>query len=238
LSSSKLIMAPDSVEVVDLFNRIAPVYDFLNRVISWGQDQRWRRDLAGRMGLECGQTALDISTGTGDMALALKAACPEITILGLDPSPLMIVGYRRKMKGGQLTLGVAEQLPLADGSVDRAVCAFGVRNFFDRQAAFAEIRRILKPGGTWGFLEMSAPKGKLFPKVYAFYFKRLVPLIGAAFSLTPYAYRYLRDSVYVFPGFEEMKAEHEAAGFRLEYYRSILRGAVGLYVFQKPHVGA
>ncbi|HEX7343004.1 MAG TPA: ubiquinone/menaquinone biosynthesis methyltransferase [bacterium] len=227
-------MAPDRVEVVDLFNRIAPVYDFLNRVISWGQDQRWRRELAGRMQLESGQMALDIAVGTGDMALTLKAACPDITILGLDPSPIMMAGYRRKAKSAPLSLGVAERLPLADESVDRAVCAFGVRNFFDRPAAWTEIRRILKPGGLWGFLEMSAPMGRLFPKIYAFYFKRLVPLIGATFSLTPFAYRYLRDSVYVFPGYDAMKAEHEAAGFRLQFYRPILRGAVGLYVFQKP----
>ncbi len=226
-------MAPDRVEVVDLFNRIAPVYDFLNRVISWGQDQRWRRELAGRMQLESGQVALDISTGTGDMALALTIACQDISVSGLDPSPIMMAGYRRKVGNAPLSLGVAERLPLADESVDRAVCAFGVRNFFDRPAAFTEIRRILKPGGLWGFLEMSAPTGRLFPKVYAFYFKRLVPLIGAAFSLTPYAYRYLRDSVYVFPGYEEMKAEHEATGFRLSFYRPILRGAVGLYVFKK-----
>jgi len=231
-------MPPDKVEVVDLFNRIAPVYDFLNRVISWGQDQRWRRDLAGRMQLERGQIALDISTGTGDLALALKAACPEITILGLDPSLLMIAGYRRKSSEAPLALGVAERLPLADHSIDRAVCAFGVRNFFNRPAAFGEIRRVLKPGGLWGFLEMSAPKGRLFPHLYSFYFKRLVPVIGAMFSLTPYAYRYLRDSVYIFPGFEEMKAEHEAVGFRLKHHRPILRGAVGLYVFQKPHDGA
>ena len=230
-------MASDKVEVVDLFNRIAPVYDFLNRVISWGQDQRWRRELAGRMQLERRQTTLDISTGTGDLALALKAACPEITILGLDPSPLMVARYRRKLIGAPLALGVAEKLPLADHSVDRAVCAFGVRNFFNRPAAFGEILRVLKPGGLWGFLEMSAPTGKLFPKIYAFYFKRLVPLIGAAFSLSPYAYRYLRDSVYIFPGFKEMKAEHQAAGFHLKHHRPILRGAVSLYVFQKPNDG-
>ena len=232
------MMAPDNIEVVDLFNRIAPVYDFLNRIISWGQDQRWRRQLAGRMQLERGLTALDISTGTGDLALALKAACPEITILGLDPSPLMMAGFRRKVVDARLTLGVAEQMPLADRSVDCAVCAFGVRNFFNRPAAFGDILRVLKPGGLWGFLEMSAPEGTLFPKIYAIYFKRIVPIIGAVCSLTPYAYRYLRDSVYVFPGYAEMKAEHEAAGFRLMEHRSILRGAVGLYIFQKPHDGA
>lgn len=226
-------MANHSETVISLFNRIAPVYDLLNRIISLGQDQRWRRDLASRMELQPGQTVLDVSVGTGDMALAIESTSNHSQVIGLDPSPEMTRRFRRKSHSARVILGVAEFIPLPDASVDRAVCAFGVRNFFDRPAAYQEIHRVLKPGALWGFLEMSAPQGRMFPRIYALYFKRLVPLIAAAFSLNAYAYQYLRDSVYVFPGFAGMKAEHEAAGFSLHFYRSILRGAVGLYVFQK-----
>jgi demethylmenaquinone methyltransferase / 2-methoxy-6-polyprenyl-1,4-benzoquinol methylase len=109
-----------------------------------------------------------------------------------------------------------------------------VRNFADRAVGLAEVYRALKPGGLWGFLEMTAPQGKIFPFFYGLYFKLLVPLIGAAISFHPYAYRYLKNTVYAFPGFTGMKAEHETIGFQLHYYRPIMRGAVGLYIFKKP----
>ncbi len=232
-SHTSLALNHPSDSVVGHFERIAPVYDFLNRVISLGQDQRWRRELAQRLQLQPDFRVLDVSTGTGDQALAAHSVCPAATVVGLDPSPRMIAGYRRKNPSALLVLGKAEMLPFADGSFDRATCSFGVRNFSSRQGGLQEISRILKPGGLWGFLEMSAPTGTIFPAVYAFYFKILVPLMGALFSLQPQAYRYLRDSVYVFPGFSGMKSEHEKTGFLLAYYKPILKGAVGLYVFQK-----
>jgi len=226
-------MSHQSDSVVALFDRIAPVYDRLNRIISWGQDRRWRRELARRMELKSDQVVLDVSVGTGDMALALREVCSQVRVFGADPSLKMISRYRSKSAEAPVSLGVAELLPFRSETVSRVVCAFGLRNFVDRAAAFAEIHRILKPGGLWGFLEMSAPTGRLFPILYDFYFKRLVPLIGAAISLRPYAYQYLRDSVYVFPGFKGMREEHLQAGFKLIFYRPILRAAVGLYVFEK-----
>jgi demethylmenaquinone methyltransferase / 2-methoxy-6-polyprenyl-1,4-benzoquinol methylase len=219
--------------VVPLFQDIAPVYDRLNRIISWGLDPLWRRDLVRRMNLQPGYTVLDISTGTGDVALAAGKVCPECIVVGLDPASNMIELFRRKSPSALVTLGIAENLPLRDGSVDRALCSFGLRNFSDRAQGYAEIRRVLKPGGLWGFLEMTAPPGRFFPVIFGFYFKRIVPLLGAVISLYPGAYKYLRDSVYAFPGYEGMKTEHESAGFSLVYYRAIMRGAVGLFVFRK-----
>jgi demethylmenaquinone methyltransferase / 2-methoxy-6-polyprenyl-1,4-benzoquinol methylase len=185
------------------------------------------------MEIQPGSTVLDISTGTGDVALAARKNCPECTVVGLDPASNMIELFRRKSPSALVTLGVAENLPLRDASVDRALCSFGLRNFSDRNQSYAEILRVLKPGGLWGFLEMTAPRGRIFPLIFGFYFKRVVPLLGALISWTPGAYKYLRDSVYAFPGYEGMIAEHEAAGFSLVYYRAIVRGAVGLFILRK-----
>lgn len=219
--------------VVSLFDQIAPVYDRLNRIISWGKDRDWRRRLAQHLSPLPDQIILDISAGTGDMELALKEVCPSVQVIGLDPSLKMIELYRAKIPGSVITLGAAEFLPLGDGTISQVVCTFGLRNFQDRSAAFREIHRVLKPGGNWGFLEMSAPQGIIFPLIYGFYFKRIVPLIGAILSPLPGAYRYLRDTVYEFPGYQRMLSEHLRAGFDLIRYESILRGAVGLYVFRK-----
>lgn len=219
--------------VVPLFQNIAPVYDRLNRVISWGLDQKWRKDLVRRMDLQPGQVVLDISTGTGDIAILAREHHPQCRVIGLDPAANMVALFRRKCPSALVTLGAAENLPFRDGSVDRALCSFGLRNFNDRQRGYAEIRRILKPGGLWGFLEMTAPQGRLFPLIYGIYFKHLVPLLGTVISLYPGAYQYLRDSVYAFPGYDGMKAEHEAAGFSLVDYRPIMSAAVGLFIFRK-----
>lgn len=219
--------------VVELFDRIAPVYDRLNRIISWGQAQRWRRELVEKTAPGSNEIVLDVSVGTGDLALAVEKFRPGVRVVGADPSKKMVSIYRRKSPTAQVSLSMVEFLPFKSETISHVVCAFGIRNFVDRVAAFAEIHRVLKPGGLWGFLEMSAPRGHFFSALYGFYFKRLVPLIGAVFSFHPYAYKYLRDSVYVFPDLDGMKTEHERAGFYLQHYRPILRGAVGLYLFRK-----
>lgn len=226
-------MSPETPAVVNLFNHIAPAYDKLNCMISWGRDQSWRRDLARHLKLKPHQVVLDISAGTGDMEPALRGTCPDLTIIGLDPSRLMLNQYRIKISTGIIVQGVAEFLNLKDESIDCITCCFGLRNFADRPRAYHEINRVLRPGGLWGFLEMSAPQGILFAKIYSLYFKRLVPFLGARFSKNPYAYQYLSDSVYQFPGYNAMVVEHLPANLIAIYYRPIFKGAVMLCVFQK-----
>ncbi|TKJ40291.1 hypothetical protein CEE37_08165 [candidate division LCP-89 bacterium B3_LCP] len=227
------LMCPDRHNVVSHFDRIAPVYDHLNSIISWRRDKRWRSDLARWMNPRSGQIFLDISAGTGDMENALKAICPRVEVIGIDPSIPMLELYRKKVNSAKLTKGVAESLPLQSESVDGVICTFGIRNFQDRLLGFKEIHRVLKPGSFWGFLEMSTPHGFIFPHVYSLYFKRIVPLIGRALSSDPHAYQYLRDSVYQFPGLDELEEENARAGFTMKDYRLILRGAVILAIFQK-----
>ena len=226
-------MAAQAGDVVNLFNQIAPVYDRLNRIISWGKDQSWRLELARRMDLKPGQSVLDISAGTGDMEVAIKEVCPQVNVIGLDPSRRMVDLYRAKISRASVVLGMAEFIPARSDSITRAVCAFGLRNFQDRSAAFREINRVLVPGGLWGFLEMSAPEGFIFPLIYGLYFKRIVPLLGAVFAKNFSAYRYLRDTVYQFPDKSAITTEHARAGFSLLFYRPVLRGAVVLYIFKK-----
>jgi demethylmenaquinone methyltransferase/2-methoxy-6-polyprenyl-1,4-benzoquinol methylase len=198
-------------------------------------DDSWRQDLIRRMEIKPGQVVLDISTGTGDIAIAASKICPQCQVVGLDPASNMVALFRKKAPEATMTLGEAEHLPFDNESVDRALCSFGLRNFHNRPSGYAEIHRVLKPGGLWGLLEMTAPKGRIFPIIYGFYFKHLVPLLGTIISLYPGAYQYLRDSVYAFPGYETLKSEHETAGFSLLHYRAIMKGAVGLYVFRKIH---
>lgn len=216
-----------------MFDRIAPNYDLLNRIISWGQDQAWRRNLAEKMDLQSGQVVLDISAGTGDMEDALKKACPSVRVMGLDPSRLMLSLYRKKFTQSNLLQNCAESIPIKDESVLRIVCAFGIRNFQNRLRAFEEIHRVLKPGGLWGFVEMSAPNGALFSLFYSLYFKRIVPLIGRLISHDPGAYNYLPRSVYEFPNLPTITEEHHQSGFSLVHYKPILQGAVGIYIFQR-----
>lgn len=227
-------MSPSKqIAVVDLFDSIAPVYDRLNHIISWGNDQRWRRMMAAKMDLHPGQIVLDVAAGTGDMEKAVRIVCPQSVTIGLDPARHMLAFHRRKLPSSAVVQATAERFPLRGYSIPRMVCAFGVRNFKDRRKALQEIYRVLEPGGLWGFLEMSAPQGGLFSLFYALYFKRLMPLIGALISFRPEAYRYLRDSVYAFPGYKEMLSDHQEIGFSLYHYHPILHGAVGLYIFKK-----
>ncbi len=219
--------------VIALFDRIAPVYDRLNHTISWGLDQHWRTEIARRLDLQPGQTILDIAAGTGDMERAIRGICPRTRVIALDPAPRMLECYREKFPEADAALATAELLPLADHSVNRVVCAFGVRNFASRRRGLEEIHRVLTPGGLWGFLEMTAPRGTIFPLLYALYFKRLMPLLGALQSPSPDAYRYLRDSVYAFPGAEKIIEEHREIGFHRVHFQPILREAVCLYVFRK-----
>jgi demethylmenaquinone methyltransferase/2-methoxy-6-polyprenyl-1,4-benzoquinol methylase len=220
-------------DVVDYFDRIAPAYDRINRLISWGRDQRWRKEMARRLDIRAGQTVLDISAGTGDMQFALKKVCREVKVIGLDPSSRMLQLYRQKVDSATLALGVAESIPFRNETVSKAVCTFGVRNFQFRERALAEICRVLIPDGLWGFLEISAPRGMIFPFVYGLYFKRIVPCIGRLLSPSRFAYTYLQESAYAFPDYDQLLTEHERVGFKLRYHRPFLSGAVSLYVFQK-----
>jgi demethylmenaquinone methyltransferase/2-methoxy-6-polyprenyl-1,4-benzoquinol methylase len=216
-------LAPEAVR--SMFDRIAPVYDAMNRVMTAGLDLRWRR-LAASEVVQPGDRVLDAACGTGDLAIADdRAGALEVT--GLDFSPRMLERARRKAPGLRFVEGDMLALPFADGSFDAATVGFGVRNVVELEAALRELRRVLRAGGRLAILEITRPRGVLRP-FFALWFERVVPLLG---RLLPggYAYAYLPASVARFPAAEELAALLERAGFSEVRFRLLGGSIVALH---------
>jgi demethylmenaquinone methyltransferase/2-methoxy-6-polyprenyl-1,4-benzoquinol methylase len=208
-----------------MFDRIAPVYDAMNRVMTVGLDQRWRRATV-RASVREGDRVLDACCGTGDLAVAArKVGAGEV--VGIDFSERMLERARRKAPELEWLQADVLKLPFEDASFDAAVVGFGVRNVDDLEASIRELRRVLRPGGRLGILEITTPRGplKLF---YKLWFDRIVPLLG---RLLPGgdAYTYLPASVRRFPGPEELAALMGRCGFRDVEFRRFAGGIVALH---------
>ena len=208
-----------------MFDRIAPVYDAMNRVMTAGLDQRWRRATAEAV-VRPGDRVLDACCGTGDLALAARARGGLVT--GLDFSEAMLVRARRKGPELRWVRGDMLALPFEDGAFDSVTVGFGVRNVEDLGRALAEMRRVTVPGGRAGILEITTPRGPLKP-FYKLWFDRVVPLLG---RLLPGgdAYTYLPASVRRFPGPEELAELLGSCGFEAVRFRRFAGGIVALHV--------
>ena len=160
--------------VRSMFDRIAPVYDLMNRVMTLGLDQRWRR-LTVRLVVSKGDRVLDACCGTGDFAIADAHAGGRVT--GLDFSERMLERAREKAPSLEWVHGDLLALPFADASFDAATVGFGVRNVADLGAGLRELRRVLRPGGRLAILEITQPRGILKP-FFSLWFDRIVPLLG------------------------------------------------------------
>jgi demethylmenaquinone methyltransferase / 2-methoxy-6-polyprenyl-1,4-benzoquinol methylase len=215
-------LAPDAVRT--MFDRIAPVYDAMNRAMTAGLDRRWRAATAGAV-VSPGDRVLDSCCGTGDLAIACLRAGGRVT--GLDFSERMLDRARRKSDEIEWVEGDALALPFADGSFDAATVGFGVRNLEDLGKGLHELRRVLRPGAGLGILEITTPRGLLRP-FYKLWFDGLVPLAG---KLLPggSAYTYLPASVRRFPEAKELAELMEAAGFEQVRYRFFAGGIVALH---------
>lgn len=223
----------------EMFDSIAPRYDFLNRLLSLGIDRRWRKYAVKQIKFEESGKVLDVATGTADVALQIAAATPSsVSITGIDFSEQMIelgrVKTNKSLFSGRITLLVApcEAIPFEDNTFDAATIAFGIRNVVDRLAGLKEMHRVLKPGGRVVILEFSNPKSKLFKALYNFYFLRILPAIGGLFSQFS-AYKYLPDSVLEFPTQEEFKKIMAAAGFSNSVHHDLTFGISTVYVGDK-----
>ena len=214
----------ESDAVRTMFDRIAPVYDFMNHAMTAGLDRRWRNATAHAVVLP-GDRVLDACCGTGDLAIAAQRAGGYVT--GLDFSERML--ERARTKSGQIEWirGDALALPFADDSFDVATVGFGVRNLEDLESGLRELRRVLRPGGRIGILELTRPRGLLRP-FYGLWFDGLVPLAG---KLLPggSAYTYLPASVRRFPGARELAELMQTAGFEQVGYRLFGGGIVALH---------
>jgi len=192
-----------------MFDRIARVYDRMNSVMTAGLDRRWRERAADLARVGVGSMALDVATGTGDLALALQRRGAEVT--GLDFSQEMLTLAREKGPGITWQAGNALELPFADGEFDAATVGFGARNFDDLGRGLREMARVVRPGGRVVVLEITTPQRPPLSWFFGLWFGRLVPLLGRLAG-DPEAYDYLPSSVRRFPGPRELAAELAAAG--------------------------
>jgi demethylmenaquinone methyltransferase/2-methoxy-6-polyprenyl-1,4-benzoquinol methylase len=215
-------LAPDAVR--SMFDRISPVYDAMNRAMTLGLDQRWRRATVAAV-VQPGDRVLDACCGTGDLAIAAARAGGRVT--GVDFSERMLERARRKAPELEWFQGDALALPFDDGSFDSATVGFGVRNLEDLEQGLAELRRVLRPGGRVGILEITRPRGLLAP-FYRLWFDGLVPLLGKVLPGGS-AYTYLPASVRRFPGPGELVSLLEQAGFEDVRWRSFAGGIVALH---------
>jgi demethylmenaquinone methyltransferase / 2-methoxy-6-polyprenyl-1,4-benzoquinol methylase len=215
-------LSPDGVR--SMFDRIAPVYDVMNRLMTAGLDRRWRKLTADAV-VRPGDLVLDACCGTGDLALAAQDAGGKVT--GLDFSERMLERARRKSSSIQWIRGDLLELPFEDRSFDAATVGFGVRNVADLERGLAELARVIRPGGRLGILEITQPRGLLRP-FYHLWFDGLVPLAG---KLLPggSAYTYLPASVRRFPGPEDLAGLMARTGFEDIRYRLLAGGIVALH---------
>lgn len=218
-----------------MFDRIAERYDFLNRVISMGVDQGWRRKTVDALALGADPVVLDLATGTADLALLVASRHPDAMIVGVDPSTNMLDVGRGKVSSADLdarvTLeeGDAQALRFEDDTFDGATIAFGIRNVPDRDAGLREMARVVKPGGRVCILELSEPdKGVLGP-LARFHIRSVVPRLGAWLSGEK-EYRYLQQSIAAFPRPEAFGEQMRAAGLEVLEIVPLTFGVCCLYV--------
>jgi demethylmenaquinone methyltransferase/2-methoxy-6-polyprenyl-1,4-benzoquinol methylase len=208
-----------------MFDRIAPVYDVMNRVMTAGLDRRWRRITVAET-VRPGDRVLDACCGTGD--LAIEAKRHDADVVGLDFSERMLERARTKAPAIEFVHGDMLALPFDDASFDAATVGFGVRNVESLEAGLRELRRVLRPGARLGILEITTPRGRLAP-FYRVWFDRIVPLLGKVLPGGS-AYTYLPASVRRFPDVDALALLLEHNGFGDVRYRTFAGGIVALHV--------
>jgi demethylmenaquinone methyltransferase/2-methoxy-6-polyprenyl-1,4-benzoquinol methylase len=218
-----------------MFDQIAGRYDLLNRLMSMGIDQSWRRKTVTAMELPPNARVLDLATGTGDLALMIARRHPDARVVGSDPSKRMLeVGIEKVKRLGltgrvELQKGDAQALPFDDDSFDGCCIAFGIRNVPDRDAALGEMARVTKPGGRVAILELSEPHVGLLSPVARFHVRQVVPLLGGMLSGSR-EYRYLQKSIAAFPPADEFAEQMRVAGLNVLDVKPFTFGACTLFV--------
>lgn len=229
-----------------MFGRIAGVYDLLNHVLSFGIDYGWRRQLAAlaveNLPFQSDSGApllLDLAAGTLDVALALHVACPQASVLAMDFCAPMLLRGRKKLKRGNRGQAIAIcaadalSLPLPDASVNAVTMAFGIRNIPERSAAFAEMRRVLRPGGRACILEFGSASERIWGGIYNVYLARALPRVAALFAGDRAAYEYLARTIKNFPSAPELCLEMDRAGLVNASFRKLSGGIVCLHWAQR-----
>jgi demethylmenaquinone methyltransferase/2-methoxy-6-polyprenyl-1,4-benzoquinol methylase len=237
---NKLSLSEKSEKIKHMFDKIAPRYDFLNKILSFRQDVRWRKALLAYVPFVYKGTFYDVATGTGDVLISLKESEKGYgKFIGFDISKGMldIAKKRVKKKGAHYASlsfiqASAEKLPVEDSSADALSIAFGLRNVDRRDVALKEALRVLKPKGVLLILDFFNPENKILNKAYSFYFKTILPRIGGLLS-DKEAYEYLPESVKSMPPPLEFYKLLESTGFQQIEEKRWMGGITRLYVARK-----
>lgn len=226
-------------QVEQMFDSIAPAYDFMNRAMTMGIDRIWRARAVRQLCRRAPRKILDIATGTGDLAILLASRMPQATVTGVDLSAGMIgIGQHKITRAGldaRVTLQVADclALPFADGTFDCVTAAYGVRNFADLEAGYREMHRVMAPGATLCVIELSTPVNRLVKPFYSLYTRHIIPAVGRIVSKDSRAYTYLPESIAAVPQRDEMCALMRRAGFTDCRWRSFTFGVCCVYTALK-----
>lgn len=224
-----------SVQVRRMFDTIAFAYDKLNRLMSLGFDQSWRRKGIAYLRPFAPQLILDIATGTGDLAIAMRRKLNAERVTGADISEgMMKIGREKAEKAGYADSVVFEQqdclsLAYADNTFDAVTAAFGVRNFEDIEKGIGEMYRVLKPGGHLLILELSTPERFPMKQLFTFYSTVAIPAMGKLISKEKAAYDYLPSSIRVVPQGKVMTSILDRVGFTETNYRTLTMGVCTMY---------
>jgi demethylmenaquinone methyltransferase/2-methoxy-6-polyprenyl-1,4-benzoquinol methylase len=208
-----------------MFDAIAPRYDAMNRLMTFGMDRGWRRAALASLAIQPGHVIVDLGCGTGDLFDGACAAGAHA--VGVDLSAGMLVQAGRRGSAGSLVRADAGKLPLADGSCDGAVSGFALRNFESVETVVHECARVVRDGGRISLLEIDRPKAGPFAALFTFYFQRIVPLLGGLIS-RGYAYRYLAGSTVYLPPWPELSSMLARAGFSEVRKVSMAGGSIQL----------
>ena len=228
-------------ETAEMFDDIAPKYDFLNRLLSFRIDVLWRRRSIKILEKRSHETILDVATGTGDLALACMKMKPvPKKIIGIDVSEKMKAKAVKKIekKGYSETIeiqyGDGENIRFEDNTFDVVTVAFGVRNFENPDRGLSEMLRVARPGGTICILEFSTPKNPFFGALYKFYSFTVLPATGRLFSGNAAAYDYLPESIVKFPCGSDMIDLMKKTGYVDTFFKPMTFGTATIYIGSKP----
>lgn len=225
-------------QVTEMFDNIAPKYDFLNHLLSAGIDIRWRRKAIRMLQPYAPKVVLDIATGTGDFAVEALKLNPE-KVIGLDISAGMLEVGRQKMVRKkvddrvEMVLGDSENLQFEDNSIGAVTVGFGARNFENLEQGLSEILRVLKPGAAAVILEPAVPTRFPMKQLFGIYFRGILPTVGRLVSGDRRAYTYLPESVKAFPNGKEFTDICLRVGFQKAVFKPLSFGICSLYLLEK-----
>ena len=229
-----------ATKVNDLFAAIAPRYDLINDLQSFGLHRWWKRRLVRLSGAQPGRTALDVCCGTGDLAFALARAGAEV--VGLDFSEPMLEVARQRGKGGstasvgrvQFVVGDAMKIPFPDASFDITTVGYGLRNLSDWRAGLAEMKRVTRPGGSLLVLDFGKPDNPVWRGIYFAYLRFAVPMWGRVFSRDAEAYAYILESLHPYPAQRGVERQMRELGCASIQIINLLGGVMSINVGRQP----